>query len=440
MGVVGAALVVFCLVPAGLAFGWLIGRGDRPAAGPVAAADTAPAPPAAAPAPSVIAAPLLPVAAAPVPTGPPPQPAPAADGPLPADVLERLKAATVFVKVRTAQGVASGSGFVLRREGDDAYLVTNHHVVAGRPGGTDRKTVATCQVVFHSGRRTEFTLPATVLAADQGRDLAVLRVTGIGRRPSFPGALGADPGEPRETLPVFILGFPFGGMLATGGENPAVTIGKGTVSSLREDELGDTSIVQVDGDINPGNSGGPVVDRVGRLIGITVAKIKGTNIGLAIPTDHLARMLDGRLSALNLTEAPAGEAGKIDLRVRLEFIDPFNRIRSAGVIVAPAGEAGPLPRRGPGGYPAITGRRYPMTVADHAAAVSVALTGTGSRRYVVQPFYTRDDGDEIRTQPVTREVAFDGRPRPAPPPAKTVPRPKPAPPMPKLPGRARRDW
>ena len=154
---------------------------------------------------------------------------------------------------------------------------------------------------------------------------------------------------------MFILGFPFGGMLATNTDNPAVTIGKGTVSSLREDEQGETSIVQLDGDVNPGNSGGPVVDRQGRLIGITVAKIKGTNIGLAIPTDHLAKMLQGRLSALGVQEVPTGTDGRIDLQVRLAFIDPFNRIRAAAVIVAPA-DAAPPPAARAGRVPGRPGQ------------------------------------------------------------------------------------
>src|SRR5438046_133142 len=84
-----------------------------------------------------------------------------------------------------------------------------------------------------------------------------------------------------------------GTALSTTRGNPAVTVGKGTVSSLREDEAGEVAVVQIDGDINPGNSGGPVVDGQGRLVGIAVAKITGTRIGLAIPPSELTKMLDG---------------------------------------------------------------------------------------------------------------------------------------------------
>ena len=40
---------------------------------------------------------------------------------------------------------------------------------------------------------------------------------------------------------------PFGQALAVGKGNPAVTVGKGTVSSLRQDENGELSVVQIDG-------------------------------------------------------------------------------------------------------------------------------------------------------------------------------------------------
>ena len=125
VGIVGAALALLCLVPAGLLFAWL-GLRDRPAPGPVAAADPAPVRPVGVAQPDIIPPK---VADAPLP----------ADGSLPPDVLDKLKAATVFVKVVTPRGVSSGSGFVLRKDAGDAYIVTNHHVVedrqarAGRP-------------------------------------------------------------------------------------------------------------------------------------------------------------------------------------------------------------------------------------------------------------------------------------------------------------------
>src|SRR5207302_2982421 len=108
-------------------------------------------------------------------------------------------------------------------------------------------------------------VPAQVLAADKERDLAILRVKGVKNLPK-PLNLAAKV-ELVETMGVYIFGFPFGEALAGRKGNPAITVGKGSVSSIREDDRGETKIVQIDGDVNPGNSGGPVVDDKGRLVG-----------------------------------------------------------------------------------------------------------------------------------------------------------------------------
>ena len=393
VGIVGVAVAVFCLIPAGLIAAWF-GLRDRPAARPEPElAQAIEQPPAAVKPPPVAAAP--------------------GDGSLPTELLDKLKAATVFVKAKSTLGVSSGSGFVLRTQGDDAFIVTNHHVVADHEAGLGRKLPTTCQVVFNSGRRNEFTMPVAVLASDSSRDLAVLRVSGIGRLPNFPEALGdrALVRRGRRCRSLF-WAFRSAGMLATGTENPAITIGKGTVSSLREDELGEMSIVQIDGDINPGNSGGPVVDREGRLIGITVAKIKNSNIGLAIPTDHLAKMLQGRLSSVGIEEVATGQAGQIELRVRMAFIDPFNRIRAASVVVAPADSIPQMPKRGPGGWETVAGQRYPLQMASQSASVTIPLTDAGRKRHLIQPIYSNGEQNDIRAQPISRIIAFDSRTRP----------------------------
>src|SRR5262245_61972531 len=267
IALVGAAVAMFCLVPTVVGLVWW-GLRDRPAAPQIARAEAIPAQ--AVPA-QKLEEPSPPNSAPPVkPDAPKEGPF---DGSLSPELLDRLKAATVFVKTTTAIGTSMGSGFVFKADGDDAFIVTNHHVVEDRAKGPGRNVVPTCRVVFHSGRRQEFTTTATVLASDDNRDLAVLRVSGVRGMANFPDALGGGASaELRETMPVYILGFPFGEMLATNAQNPVLTIGKGTISSLRPDDVGDTTLVQIDGDINPGNSGGPVVDRQGRLVGISVAK------------------------------------------------------------------------------------------------------------------------------------------------------------------------
>jgi predicted Zn finger-like uncharacterized protein len=230
---------------------------------------------------------------------------------LPAAVLRDVKGATVFVKVEAGAASGSGSGFVLKTEGATGYVVTNHHVVTQPPDedpasgwgpfrgrrppmfrppflGAPVQPVVT--LVFHSGTPQERSAQAEVVLSDAARDLALLRVVGLQQLPT-PIPLVRKP-PLAETMPVFLFGFPFGEALTLDDGNPAVTVGKGSVSSIRLNGRGEIARIQIDGDLNPGNSGGPVVDGQGRLVGIAVAKVRNTQIGLAIPPGELITMLE----------------------------------------------------------------------------------------------------------------------------------------------------
>ena len=286
----------------------------------------------------------------------------AADDGIQPDVLARIKGATVYVKVSAGGESGTGSGFVIKTEGDSVYVVTNHHVIepkviqivggmgrgpsfprhgprlgppgpVGPPFGlTPRVIVQTLKnakatVVLYSGTPKEDPRPAQVLAADPELDLAVLKASGVKELPQ-PIGLAHTP-KLSETLPVYVFGFPFGEVLATGKGNPAITVGKGSISSLRLDDHGELALVQIDGALNPGNSGGPVVDARGELVGVAVATIRDSSgIGLAIPPQHLSRVLQGRVGKAEL-RASQDEEGVVTIHVEANLIDPLGKIKSA---------------------------------------------------------------------------------------------------------------
>jgi S1-C subfamily serine protease len=305
--------------------------------------------------------------------------------------LGALKAATVFVKVEAGAMQGSGSGFLLKIEGDTAFVVTNHHVAnpqvefditelvpsspAHRPSFPNRPSFPSAPnrpsfpsgvhrppqlripsppttirrrhvvvnsknpnitLVFWSGTKKEQSGRAEIVATDPDRDLAILRIRGIQGLPQ-PIETGPIPGL-IETTPVFVLGFPFGRLLTTNQTNPAITVGKGSVSSLREDEHGKLAIVQIDGALNPGNSGGPVVDGQGRLVGVAVATIKGAGIGLAIPSIQLTKMLQGRIGATAIKTKKVAN-GTAEMEVEAQLIDPMNRIRTVCIGYTSQGSA-----------------------------------------------------------------------------------------------------
>jgi S1-C subfamily serine protease len=90
---------------------------------------------------------------------------------------------------------------------------------------------------------------------------------------------------------VYAFGFPLNKLL---GHDLKLT--NGTVNS-KNGFQGEFSKFQFSANIYPGNSGGPLVSKDAEVIGITVAKLKGTEmINYAIKIDYLlylAKSIDG---------------------------------------------------------------------------------------------------------------------------------------------------
>jgi S1-C subfamily serine protease len=286
VGVGAGALVLVGLVVA------LVVIALRPSDDQAAAASESPAVPVAAkgdpaPAPG-------PVAANPLPPAEPPKGAEAAvpAGPVPAemaaDVVQKVKQSTAYLRVRSARGEGEGSGFFALERG---IVITNAHVVGMKRGGNPPLSV---EVVIHSGEADEARLAGTVLGVDTENDLAVLRVEGDSSRLPPPLPVSSAAGL-METQTVYIFGFPFGAQL---GKN--ITVSKSAISALRRS--GDVlKQVQVNGGMHPGNSGGPVADTRGVVVGVSVAGIEGTQINFAVPGDFIRPLVErSKSNPLNL--------------------------------------------------------------------------------------------------------------------------------------------
>ncbi len=247
------------------------------------------------------------------------------DDALPPEVVDAVKKATVFVRVEGDGWSATGSGFVVSGSEQAVLIATNHHVItpdspirAGKPPAIS--------VVFDSGTKTERAYPVTVVASDSERDLAVLRVTGVKDRPrAIPMT---DVPKLFETMPVYSFGFPFGKALATDKGNPTVTVGKASISSLRNGPDGELVTIQIDGNLNPGNSGGPVVDVKGKLVGVAVATLRdGQGIGFIVPGGELTQMLKGRVGRVKVTPQK-GAGDKTTARIEATLLDPTGSVRA----------------------------------------------------------------------------------------------------------------
>jgi S1-C subfamily serine protease/regulation of enolase protein 1 (concanavalin A-like superfamily) len=322
---------------------------------------------------------------------------------IPPKRLASLKAATVYIEVEGRSSAGTGSGFLVHVEGDVGYVATNRHVATI---GSGRSNPQQLSVVFGSGAGEERTLRAEVAGLDPEQDLAVLKV----KARNLPTPLDLTPtGDLHETMTVYTLGFPLGNLLSPTRSNPAVTIGKGTVSSLRSDASGRLTLVQLDGELNPGNSGGPVVTADGKLLGVAVAKIAGTRIGFAIPAAQLNELLHGRAAAAVIRSGRV-EDGTASLEIEVPIVDPLNRLKRIELRqVRKDLVQQMLQADRQGKWPDLPGAEKILLRREGNRAVArLALRGPDKKlfRYLFQVVFTDDTGKETATQPVEQEIDF----------------------------------
>jgi S1-C subfamily serine protease len=147
---------------------------------------------------------------------------------------------------RLREGISTGTGFVID---DSGSVVTNAHVVENARDVAIRVDENTL-------------LPAEVVGADEGDDIALLHVD-PDKLDAPPLPLG-DSDAVEVGDPVLALGNPLG---------LEDTITAGIVSAKQRritapNQLTIENVIQTDAAVNPGNSGGPLLDSEGRVIGI----------------------------------------------------------------------------------------------------------------------------------------------------------------------------
>ncbi|KKI89522.1 serine protease [Bacillus sp. SA1-12] len=176
----------------------------------------------------------------------------------------------------------TGSGVIYKKEGKNAFIVTNHHVIAG---------ATQVEISLSDGTR----IPAEILGSDELTDLAVLRVESdkIKKVAQFGNSDQVKPGEP-----VIAIGNPLG-LQFSGSVTQGII--SGTERAVPIDENGDgqvdwnAEVLQTDAAINPGNSGGALINMDGKVIGINSMKIAQEaveGIGLAIPSNHAIPIIE----------------------------------------------------------------------------------------------------------------------------------------------------
>ena len=177
-----------------------------------------------------------------------------------AAVADYVKPSTVTISADTSRGVSLGTGVIITTDGE---VVTNAHVIEGAT-----------EIRVRLAGETE-PRRARLLAADQGNDLALLRLDGDG----FSAATFADPDSIRIGDEVVAVGFALG----LDGD-PSVTLGivSALDRTLAQDDVFLDGLIQTDASISSGNSGGPLVNAAGEVVGINTAVIRDNRVIAAV--------------------------------------------------------------------------------------------------------------------------------------------------------------
>jgi LSD1 subclass zinc finger protein len=281
---------------------------------------------------------------------------------------ERVKQATVFLRVTMANGKqVSGSGFFGCPD-DPKLVLTNAHVVGMlTPESVRPKQI---EVVINSGQEDlEDETQAQVLGVDRSTDLAVLELAvPTKKQRALPAPLMAKSAEKLTELDeLYVFGFPLGDRLGK-----EITVRPSSVSALRK--LAGTNLldkIQVNGGMDPGNSGGPVVDNTGGVVGVAVSGIQGRMINFAIPGERVNALLRGRVASLDTGQPFVAENSSIGVPVIVDLIDPRNQIKEV-VVEAWVGDPG---------KPRPSAKQTPAPAAGDSPRARFRLdTADGSRR------------------------------------------------------------
>lgn len=256
-----------------------------------------------------------------------------------ADAVDKLyDAVVVITSYKDGKLISGGTGFVYKTNNNNAYILTNNHVING---ATDAK------VEFTDGKEVD----AKIIGGDTDADIAVLSVASD---ENIQVASLGNSENARLGDTVFTIGSPI-------SSEYSWTVTRGILSgkdrmvevSLEGEAAGNyaISVLQTDASINSGNSGGPLANANGEVIGVTNMKLISDTvegIGFAIPIEDAITIADDLLED-GKVERPLLGVSMMDLENRYNLYQEgitLNTELTEGVVVVKVQAGSPADKAG----------------------------------------------------------------------------------------------
>lgn len=249
------------------------------------------------------------------------------------------------------QPAGEGSGVIYKKDGDNAYIVTNNHVVDG---------ASSLEVMLSNGDKVK----GTLVGKDAYSDLAVIKISAkeVTKVAEFGDSSKLTVGEP-----AIAIGSPLGSEYANSATEGIISsLSRKVVMQNESNKTVNVNAIQTDAAINPGNSGGALINVEGQVIGINSSKITATGssssdvsvegMGFAIPSNDVVEIIN-KLEKDGEIKRPALGVQMVDLTsINSRYIDQLklpNTI-TAGVVIAKVQKDLPADAAGLKKYDVIT--------------------------------------------------------------------------------------
>lgn len=181
-------------------------------------------------------------------------------------IYKKVNPSIFYIETEIKDGKQGGSGFFIDKRGT---AVTNFHVLKGGKSAS---------VILPDGKKYAVN---RVIGCDVSGDIAII---GVDIPKSIPVSLG-NSNKVKTGEAVYAIGYPESFVL--GSQDSTFTSG---IISKPAYNIEGVNYIQTTADITHGNSGGALIDRFGKVIGITSAKIDYNGISymnLAIPANNI---------------------------------------------------------------------------------------------------------------------------------------------------------